>query len=66
MMNTCRLTLSQVGQVEGLLLMPFQEIEFKLAANIRRVLTARDKNSSLQPEKCLFGTKIESDIFFAK
>lgn len=41
MMNTCRLTLSQVGQMEGLLLIPFQEIEFKLAVNIRRVLVAR-------------------------
>lgn len=46
--------------------MPFQEIEFKLAVNIRRVLTARGKNSSLQSEKCLFGTKIESDVSFAK
>lgn len=57
MMNTCRLTLSRVGQVEGLQLMLFQETEFKLAVNIR-VLTARGKNSSLQPEKCLFRTKI--------
>lgn len=57
MMNTCRLTLSRVGQVEGLQLMLFQEMEFKLAVNIR-VLTARGKNFSLQPEKCLFRTKI--------
>lgn len=57
MMNTCRLTFSRVGQVEGLQLMLFQETEFKLAVNIR-VLTARGKNSSLQPEKCLFRTKI--------
>lgn len=66
------MTFKGVGQVWGAAfgeakLKPFfQEIEFKLGCEYEKVLTARGKRPSLQPEKFQFGVKVENTPSFTQ